>query len=594
MALESLNETWDLNSIFKGGSQSEEFQAYISRLKHHLSAFQQAAEAFKAPQHADDEKELTHLIDMFERSAIMIRQAGAFVSCLQAQNIEDQKANEWKAQINQLSSDFKSSLVTLDHTLAQIDQSVWEGLLQQPGLQDLTYILNERRDRVAEKLSAAEEKLIEGLAVDGYHAWGDLYNASVGRMKIPFQDGELSVGQAENMMANPDRSVRQKVFEGLNEAWEREEGLFSSTLNHLAGFRTETYRARGWESALKEPLAINRMKQETLDTMWQVITDHKQPFVEYLNRKASLLGLERLNWYDVGAPVGEAPKEYTYDEAANLIISQFSTFGKKLSSFTEKAFRDRWIEAENRSGKRVGGFCTSFPDSGESRIFMTFSGSASNVSTLAHELGHAFHQDAMLQVRQLNRAYAMNVAETASTFAEMIAADAALKQAETKDEKLFLLEDKIQRSVAMFMNIHARFLFETRFYEERKQGVVPADRLNELMEAAQKEAFCDSLGEYHPHFWASKLHFHISGVPFYNFPYTFGYLFSLGIYARALREKTDFEEKYIALLCDTASMTVEDLAMKHLGADLTKRAFWEDAVGLAVQDAKDFLKLTEF
>ncbi|MBT2574767.1 M3 family oligoendopeptidase [Bacillus sp. ISL-51] len=593
MALESLNETWDLNSIFKGGSQSEAFQAYISRLKHHLSAFQQAAEAFKAPQHEDDAKELTPLIDMFERSAIMIRQAGAFVSCLQAQNIKDQKANEWKAQINQLSSDFKSSLVTLDHTLAQIDQSVWEGLLQQPGLQDLTYILNERRDRVAEKLSAAEEKLIEGLAVDGYHAWSDLYNASVGRMKIPFQDGELSVGQAENMMANPDRSVRQKVFEGLNEAWEREEGLFSSTLNHLAGFRTETYRTRGWESALKEPLAINRMKQETLDTMWQVITDHKQPFVEYLNRKASLLGLERLNWYDVGAPVGEAPKEYTYDEAANLIVSQFSTFGKKLSSFTEKAFRDRWIEAENRSGKRVGGFCTSFPDSGESRIFMTFSGSASNVSTLAHELGHAFHQEAMLQVRQLNRAYAMNVAETASTFAEMIVADAALKQAETKDEKLFLLEDKIQRSVAMFMNIHARFLFETRFYEERKQGVVPADRLNELMEAAQKEAFCDSLGEYHPHFWASKLHFHISGVPFYNFPYTFGYLFSLGIYARALREKTDFEEKYIALLCDTASMTVEDLAMKHLGADLTKRAFWEDAVGLAVQDAKDFLKLAE-
>lgn len=196
-------------------------------------------------------------------------------------------------------------------------------------------------------------------------------------------------------------------------------------------------------------------------------------------------------------------------------------------------------------------------------------------------------------MRQLNRAYAMNVAETASTFAEMIVADAALKQAETKDEKLFLLEDKIQKSVAMFMNIHARFLFETRFYEERKQGVVPAEKLNELMEAAQKEAFCDSLGEYHPHFWASKLHFHITGVPFYNFPYTFGYLFSLGIYARALRENADFEEKYIALLCDTASMTVEDLAMKHLGADLTERSFWEDAVRLAVQDVQEFLELTE-
>ncbi|MGF9973815.1 M3 family oligoendopeptidase [Bacillus velezensis] len=593
MALEGLKETWDLNSIFEGGSRSEEFQQYIQELKNHLSAFQHAVEAFTAPTHADESRELINLIDRFERSAIMIRQAGAFVGCLQAQNTHDQKANEWRARINQLSSDFKSALVTLDDTLARIDEPVWEELLQKPELQDLTYVLNERRDRVKEKLSASEERLIEGLAVDGYHAWGDLYNAAVGRMKIPFEDKELSVGQAENMMAHPDRRIRHQVFKELNEAWKGEEELFGSTLNHLAGFRTEIYKARGWKSALEEPLAINRMKKETLDVMWRVITDHKKPFAEYLNRKASLLGLERLNWYDVDAPIGEAPKEYTYDEAANLIVSQFSTFGKKLSAFTEKAFRDRWIEAEDRSGKRVGGFCTSFPDSGESRIFMTFSGSASNVSTLAHELGHAFHQEAMLQVRQLNRAYAMNVAETASTFAEMIVADAALKQAETKDEKVFLLEDKIQRSVAMFMNIHARFLFETRFYEERKQGVVPAEKLNELMEAAQKEAFCDSLGEYHPHFWASKLHFHITGVPFYNFPYTFGYLFSLGIYARALREKADFEEKYIALLCDTASMTVEDLAMKHLGADLTERSFWEDAVRLAVQDVREFLELTE-
>jgi len=395
------------------------------------------------------------------------------------------------------------------------------------------------------------------------------------------------------MMSSQDRDVRKTVFERTNQAWEREQDIFSSTLNHLAGFRLETYKARGWEDVLKEPLQINRMKKETLDTMWQVITENKQPFVQFLNRKASMLGLEKLNWYDVEAPIGSAGKEYSYDEAANLIVSQFSTFGRKLSAFTEKAFRDRWIEAEDRSGKRVGGFCTSFPDSGESRIFMTFSGSASNVSTLAHELGHAFHQEAMLNVRPLNRSYAMNVAETASTFAEMIVADATVNQAETKEEKLVLLEDKVQRSVAFFMNIHARFLFETRFYEERKRGIVPTDRLNELMEEAQKEAFCGALGEYHPLFWASKLHFHITRVPFYNYPYTFGYLFSLGIYALALEEKNTFEEKYIALLRDTASMTVEDLAMKHLGADITKRDFWENAIKLAVQDAEAFLQMTE-
>ncbi|MEC1750932.1 M3 family oligoendopeptidase [Bacillus mojavensis] len=593
MGLQGVDKTWDLDSFFKGGSQSEEFKRYIEKLSQSLRAFQDMTDAFEPPETPADAGRLTALLDAFEQNSVKLQQAGAFVSCLQAQNISDQKANEHKSSMHQLVADFQSSLVTLDHKLVEIDQGVWEELLKTPGLREVSYILNERRERVAEKLSPDKEKLIGSLAVDGYHAWDDLYHIVVGKMTIPYEEKQLSVGQAENMMSHQDRTVRKTVFERINHAWEREQDIFSSTLNHLAGFRLETYKARGWQDVLKEPLQINRMKKETLDTMWQVIIENKQPFVQFLNRKASMLGLEKLNWYDVEAPIRSAGKEYSYDEAANLIISQFSTFGRKLSAFTEKAFRDRWIEAEDRSGKRVGGFCTSFPDSGESRIFMTFSGSASNVSTLAHELGHAFHQEAMLNVRPLNRSYAMNVAETASTFAEMIVADATVNQAETKEEKLVLLEDKVQRSVAFFMNIHARFLFETRFYEERKRGIVPADRLNELMEEAQKEAFCGALDEYHPLFWASKLHFHITRVPFYNYPYTFGYLFSLGIYALALEEKNTFEEKYIALLRDTASMTVEDLAMKHLGADITKRDFWENAIKLAVQDAEAFLQMTE-
>ncbi|MGX4767338.1 M3 family oligoendopeptidase [Bacillus mojavensis] len=593
MGLQGVDKTWDLDSFFKGGSQSEEFKRYIEKLSQSLRAFQDMTDAFEPPETPADAGRLTALLDAFEQNSVKLQQAGAFVSCLQAQNISDQKANEHKSFMHQLVADFQSSLVTLDHKLVEIDQGVWEELLKTTGLREVSYILNERRERVAEKLSPDKEKLIGSLAVDGYHAWDDLYHIVVGKMTIPFEEKQLSVGQAENMMSHQDRTVRKTVFERINHAWEQEQDIFSSTLNHLAGFRLETYKARGWQDVLKEPLQINRMKKETLDTMWQVIIENKQPFVQFLNRKASMLGLEKLNWYDVEAPIGSAGKEYSYDEAANLIISQFSMFGRKLSAFTEKAFRDRWIEAEDRSGKRVGGFCTSFPDSGESRIFMTFSGSASNVSTLAHELGHAFHQEAMLNVRPLNRSYAMNVAETASTFAEMIVADATVNQAETKEEKLVLLEDKVQRSVAFFMNIHARFLFETRFYEERKRGIVPADRLNELMEEAQKEAFCGALDEYHPLFWASKLHFHITRVPFYNYPYTFGYLFSLGIYALALEEKNTFEEKYIALLRDTASMTVEDLAMKHLGADITKRDFWENAIKLAVQDAEAFLQMTE-
>lgn len=224
---------------------------------------------------------------------------------------------------------------------------------------------------------------------------------------------------------------------------------------------------------------------------------------------------------------------------------------------------------------------------------MTYSGTPSNVSTLAHELGHGFHTYAMRDLHLLNRNYAMNVAETASTFAEMIVSDASLKNAKSEEEKIALLEDKIQRSVALLMNIHARFLFETRFYEMRKTGTVSTEELNRLMEDAQKEAYGDALGEYHPLFWASKLHFYITSVPFYNFPYTFGYLFSLGIYAQALKEGNGYEEKYIALLKDTASMKVEELALKHLNVDLTKPGFWEQAVQLCIDDVEEFLLLTE-
>lgn len=229
----------------------------------------------------------------------------------------------------------------------------------------------------------------------------------------------------------------------------------------------------------------------------------------------------------------------------------------------------------------------------ETRIFMTYAGTASNVSTLAHELGHGYHQHVMDDMEILNQNYAMNVAETASTFAELIVSDALIKEAKDEEAQIALLEEKIQNSIAFFMNIHARFLFETRFYEKRKEGLLSSSDLSELMEEAQREAYCDALGTYHPTFWASKLHFYITDVPFYNFPYTFGYMFSMGIYAQAQKEGSDFAEKYDALLRDTGRMTVEELAEKHLGTDVTKPAFWQGAADLCIADIEQFLRMTQ-
>ncbi|KGX91426.1 M3 family oligoendopeptidase [Pontibacillus marinus] len=597
MTQTTYDQQWDLDVIFEGGSDSEAFQQYLQDVQEKLEALSKVVEEYKLPTDVSQVKELYHVIEKLEGVAVGLRESSAFVSCLSAQDVSDKKAGQHRAKISELIAQYSTVMTTLDQKLIKIEDGLWEDLLAQPELKDISFVLDEKRQKANEKLSLEQEALINDLSVDGYQGWGNMYSTIVGQMKIQFgEDGEqkeLSVGQASNKMSSSDRSVRKEVFEKLQNAWGENEDLFGETLNHLAGFRLQKYKHRGWDNVLKEPMDINRMSEKTLNAMWDAINKYKDHYVKYLHRKADMLGLEKLSWYDVGAPIVNSDQTVSYDEGADFIVEQFNRFGPKMASFAKMAFEKRWIEAEDRSGKRPGGFCTSFPDSKQTRIFMTYSGTASNVATLAHELGHAFHQHVMDDVHTMNQGYAMNVAETASTFAEMIVADAAVKNASTEEERLSLLEDKVQRSVAFFMNIHSRFLFETRFYDERKEGLVSVDRLKTLTEEAQREAYCDSLSEYEPYFWASKLHFHITGVPFYNFPYTFGYLFSLGIYAKALEEGSDFEEKYIALLQDTGRMKVEDLAKKHLDVDLEQPEFWENAVKLCVQDVEEFLELTE-
>ncbi|RPF57075.1 M3 family oligoendopeptidase [Aquisalibacillus elongatus] len=584
---------WDLNVFFKGGSESPEFRQHLDQTKERVRTYAERTSNFKTPTTASDVGQVAELLDETADIVQHMGQAGAFVSCLEAQDMSDHKASALRSEITELSALYGSAFNVLKQKLAQTEESVWNELLKDNRLAEVEFVLNEWRTQAQEQLSEDEEALISALSVDGYHAWGQMYNTIVGQMTVNVNGEELSVGQANNLLSHEDPNVRQEAYEKLEAAWKEKESLFAKTLNHLAGFRLNVYKKRGWDNVLKEPLSINRMKQETLDAMWGAISKNKDPFVNYLNRKAELLGKDKLEWYDLAAPTQKNKKKLSYDEGAEFILKHFDKFSPKMASFAKTAFEDAWIEAEDRPGKRPGGFCTGFPLNQQSRIFMTYSGSMSNVATLAHELGHAFHSYALKDVHPLNRRYAMNVAETASTFAEMIVADASVKQASSDEEKVALLEDKLQRSVAFFMNIHSRFLFETRFYEERKNGFVPASRLNELTDEAQREAYRDTVNTTSPSYWSNKLHFHITGVPFYNFPYTFGYLFSLSIYAKALEEGTSYENKYIALLQDTAVMTVEDLAMKHLGEDITQESFWEKGIQLCKNDVEEYLSLTK-
>ncbi|MCT1903452.1 M3 family oligoendopeptidase [Oceanobacillus sojae] len=590
---QKLQPTWDLDVIFPGQSNSEEFRQFVDEVKRDI------AELTKEVNHLDANGGTEAWEIILEKLEVLTkrsREMGAYISCLSAQDVTDKQAALYVAEAAQIQASSSAMTKIVDQKLGAITEENWNILLEQEAIKPLQFILTERRERAREQLSKNEEILIGDLAVDGYHAWNQMYGTIVGNMKIDIaEDGETqsySVGQASNKLSTPDREQREYVYRQISKAWKDHEDLFGQTLNHLAGFRLQKYKHYEWDNVLKEPLEKNRMKEETLNAMWGAIEKHKPLFVEYLNQKASLLNLDQLSIFDVNAPIQSKVEKKSYDEGAAFIVEQFRGFSPQMADFAQMAFEKRWIEAEDRAGKRPGGFCTSFPASEQTRIFMTYSGTPSNIATLAHELGHGYHQYVMNDVNGLNQGYAMNVAETASTFAEMIVADASVKMAKTDEEKLTLLEDKVSRSIAFFMNIHARFLFEKQFYEERKKGMVGTDRLNELMVEAQKEAYCDNLSEYDPHFWASKLHFHITGVPFYNFPYTFGYLFSQGIYAYAQDYEGDFEEKYTALLRDTGRLTVEELAEKHLQVDLTKPDFWENAIEICEQDVQAFLELS--
>lgn len=585
---------WDLESIFAGGSSSESLQQELQQISTKMKEFHQLVDAF-TPNAENQVEALTEILAVHEEIQKSFTECGSFIEALNSANIHDQQAKLLTGQLYSNLPAFQLATTILNKKFASYSEEDWQNLMTH--FSQIAFRLSEMRRDGQELLDEQSENIINTLALDGQSAWSQHYDTIVASIQIPFNGEMLSAGQAFNtMMSSQDKAVRQELFEKWEKAWSEKADIFADTLNHLDGFRLNNYKLHGVQDYLKQPLEYNRLDKETLDMMWGTIQKNKQPIIDFLTRKAQLFGKDKMDWQDQDAPIvlGDfEERRYTFDQAADFIVENFKKFSPKMSEFAQMAFDKAWIEAEDRPGKRPGGYCTSLPKSQESRIFMTYGESVNEVSTLAHELGHAFHSHVMWDLPTLNQDYAMNVAETASTFAELIVADATLKEAKTDEEKINLLDVKLQNAIAMFMNIHARFIFESNFYAARQKGLVATDEITRLMVEAQKEAYIDGLGSYHPHFWAAKLHFFIDEVPFYNFPYTFGYLFSLGIYAKASQHADGFEDQYIALLRDTASMTTEELAKKHLDTDLHQATFWQAGIDMVLKDIATFMELTE-
>ena len=595
--------TWDLNSLAPAPTTAA-FREQLDQFKAKLAQF--AASTNSLPPvdgRAENVARWVSVISEYELLDAQATDVKALVECYCAADAENKFYQQLQAELATLTPHREQIATNVEFALKEATDDGFAALREAaPELKRNEYFLVTRRKNAALRLPKSQELLAADLAVDGIHAWGRLFDRLSGSLKVQVQEqGKLvtrSPGQVQ--FDSPQRTIRENNFFAADAAWGTIADSCAEAINHIAGTRLTTYRHVGLRDHLEAPLRHNRMTRETLDSMWSTINAGKGVLKDYFAAKARLLGVNRLAWYDLTAPLPQLPgagnaDDISYDAACSQIIEAFTAFSSDFGDFAKMALSNGWIEAENRAGKHQGGFCTGFPTAKQSRIFMTYTNSADSMSTLAHELGHAYHSWVLRDQPVFLQDYPMNLAETASTFAEAVLGERRLRAARSDYERLQMLDGMLGDSVAFLMNIHARFLFEDNFHKERAKGELTADQLNGLMEAAQKTAYLDALveGGWNPRFWASKLHFYITGLPFYNFPYTFGYLLSMGVYAVGQDAGSTFSDTYRKLLIATGCQDAEDAVKSTLGFDLRKPDFWVKSLHIISDRVRQYVALTD-
>ena len=603
MANSTYPQTWDLASLAPVPS-TPEFRQKLDEFKKRLRTLAEATNQLP-PVNSQGENvarwvELLTEYEFVDATAVDFR---ALIDCYAAADAENKSYRQLQAELAATTPDREQIATNMEFAVRDAtDADFGTFVASAPVLKKNEYFLLTRRRNAKLRLPKSQEMLAAELAVDGLHGWGRLYDRISSSLKVQVQEkGQLvsrSPGQVQ--FDSPQRTIRENNFFALDAAWGTIADSCADAINHIAGTRLTTYRQIGLADHLEAPLRVNRMTRETLDTMWSTISANKSVLKDYLTKKAELLGIDRLAWFDQFAPLPQLPgvgnvDDIPYDQACTWIVDAFESFSSDLGDFAKMSLSERWVEAENRSGKQQGGFCTGFPTARQSRIFMTYTNSADSMSTLAHELGHAYHSWVLRNEPVFLQDYPMNLAETASTFAEAVLGEQRLKHAKSDYERLQILDGMLGDAVAFLMNIHARFLFEDEFHQKRAAGELTADQLNGMMLAAQRAAYLDALSDdgWNPRFWVSKLHFYITSVPFYNFPYTFGYLLSLGVYAIGKEAGKDFPQSYRQLLLATGCQDAEDAVLSTMGFDLRKPDFWQRSLTIIAERVHQFSELAD-
>jgi len=456
------------------------------------------------------------------------------------------------------------------------------------------FYLFELIDNAKYLLNEDVEQTLSILSQTGSNAWTNLYGTLSSTQTVEIeQDGKtlkLPLPVVRNMAYEKDQTTRKKAYEAELLSYQTVEESLSAAINSIKGEVIEVSKMRGFASPLAQSLYSSRLEKRALNAMLESIDDSLPTLRKYLRKKAqNLKHTGALPFYDLFAPQGELSLTFTYEQAKDFIIENFKSFSSELSDFAKHAFEHHWIDALPRDGKRGGGFCSSSKVIKESRILTNFTGVFSDVGTLAHELGHAYHSYCLNEETILNSSYPMPIAETASIFCESIIKDAFFNKA-SKDELLPLLASTLDDAIQCIVDIYSRYLFESNLFEKRQTSTLSVNELKELMLDAQKQAYGEGLDHQtlHPYMWACKPHYYYASSNFYNYPYAFGLLFAKGLYSQYLNEGKPFVSKYKKLLKITGKNNIVDIT-QSVGIDITTKAFWQNSLRLIEEDVARYL-----
>ncbi|MEM9267163.1 MAG: M3 family oligoendopeptidase [Cyanobacteria bacterium P01_F01_bin.13] len=582
-----LRQTWD-NSHFYTDSTDPRIANDIEQLKADITTIATACEPFttyidsaeKLPSDQFQDR-ISQIRDIhLQRTEISKRMGNlrTFISSILSVNTRDASAKTWKPTLQQLSAELSQVTTALNVFLMRASEEFINALVAEPALAELEFSIRHQRKLKDQLLTVAAEQLVTGLAVNGLHGWGNLYTELAGTLQCTVDGESMGLAKAFNLLSAPKRDLRSQAWHGINTAWETQAETVTAILNAINGWRLQETKQRSQHRILHYLDASchqSRIDRQTLEALMATTYQYRTIGQRALTAMGKVLDITPEPW-DLFAPAPAVGQDitFTFNEAMELIANAFRQLTPEMGDFAMMMADKGWIDAQPTENRATGAYCGGFSQPREPRIFMTFEGTMNNVLTLAHELGHAWHSWMMRDMPRYKTFYSMTLAETASIFGETLVRDALVAKASTPAQKLTIAWADGMAAVTFLLNIPARYTFEQRLVEARKQGYVIAAKLKAMMRGSWQHWYEDSLASYDEMFWASKLHFSISSLSFYNYPYLFGYLFSLGIYAQKENYGENFNDLYTALLRDTGSMTAEDLVQQHLQQDIRKPEFW--------------------